>query len=128
MYNTTGASQTATRGLAAGAKGTFVIKAQNDGNLTESFKVTGTAGGAGWTVKYYSAPSGGMDLTPYVTGAIGWTIPSLAPGATKEFRVEVTRGASVASGAVSSVLVTLASRADASESDVVKATAQAQQP
>jgi hypothetical protein len=89
--------------------------------VTEQFRVGGPAGSAGWTIKYFNAATGGTEITASVTKG-GWLTPPLARGATREVRVEVTPGSTVAASATRDVLVKVRSFADLSKLDVVKAT------
>jgi uncharacterized membrane protein len=120
VYNLTGAGQTKVQTVANGVTATYHLKLQNDGNVSDTFKVTGPPGSSGWTVRYYDAVSGGNDITAEVTGA-GWTSGSLAPGASLEFRVEVTPGPTVRGGVVKHVFVTATSVGNPTRQDVVKA-------
>jgi uncharacterized membrane protein len=119
IYNTTGTDQTKAQTVATSKMAKYYLKVQNDGNVTDSFTITGTKGNSQWTVKYYDALSGGNDITDQVTGT-GWTV-SLAAGGTKQFRVEVTPGSGVASGTVKNVLVKATSTGDPTKKDAVKA-------
>jgi len=121
VYNTTGANQTKAQTVTSGTKATYVLKVENDGNVSDSFKVTGTAGVTGWTITYYDAVSAGTNITAAITGTAGWTPAALAPGAVKEFRVEVTPATTVAAATVKDVLVTAMSTSDTMEKDTVKA-------
>ncbi len=120
IYNTDGSSQTKSQTVDNNVTATYEIKIENDGNVSDTFTVTGLAGGSGWTVTYYDALAGGTDITAQVTGA-GWSTGALASAASTEIRVEVTPDGTVAAGSSKDVLVTSTSAGDASQ-DVVKAT------
>ncbi|MBI3920061.1 MAG: hypothetical protein HY318_01490 [Armatimonadetes bacterium] len=121
IYSTNGINETKTQSVTKGTTATYVLTVQNDGDTTDSFKITGTGGGAGWTVKYFDAASGGNEKTSLVTGS-GWTVGPLAPGATSEFRAEVTPGSSGSVSASKVVLITATSVGDKTKKDTVKAT------
>jgi len=101
-------AQVKTQNVDAGATAIYEFAAQNDGNRSLDYLVTGTGSSSGFTVRYFDALSGGNDITSLVTGA-GKPF-NLAAGASVEFRVEVTPNAppnSPDAGASASVKVTL---------------------
>ncbi len=120
IYNGDGSGQTKWQPVNPGVTATYELKVENDGNASDSFLITGTAGGAGWTVKYYDKLTGGANITLLVTGP-GWPTPVLAPGAFAEFRVEVKPGGSVAGNITKDRLITATSVTDGLTSDTVKA-------
>jgi outer membrane protein assembly factor BamB len=120
VYNVDGTDQTKTQTVTNSTPAVYELKVQNDGAVDDSFTVTGSPGGDGWTVTYYDALSGGTDITDQVTGA-GWSVNDLAARASVEFRVEVTPDATVAGDAVKDVLVTATSVGDPTKKDLVKA-------
>ncbi|MBA7608617.1 hypothetical protein ES703_15796 [subsurface metagenome] len=93
---------------------------ENDSNAPDTLNVSGTAGGGGWTITYYDALSGGSDITSDVIGG-GWSTGVLAPGASKEIRVEVTPDSTLAGGSSKEVLVTSTSAFGDASQDAVKA-------
>lgn len=121
IYNTDGTSQTKSMYVDQLQAASYTIRIQNDGNASDNITVTGTAGNASFTVAYFDAASGGTNITSSVTGS-GWATGSLAAGATKEIRVEVTPTASAAVGSTYNVLVTSTSASDNTKRDAVKAT------
>jgi hypothetical protein len=121
VYEPTPSTQVKSQTVASGAKATYVLKVQNDGTATDSFKVTGTGAATGWTITYYDAVSAGTNITAAITGTAGWTPAALAPGAVREFRVEVTPATTVAAATVKDVLVTATSTSNAIKKDTVKA-------
>jgi len=93
----------------AGDTAIYEFSAQNDGNRTQDYVVTGTGSSTGFDVKYFDALTGGNDITSLVTGA-GKTF-NLQAGAFVELRVEVTPNAfpnSPVAGTSKAVAVTLA--------------------
>ena len=119
IYNTTGAGQTYSVSVAAPTAGVFIMKAQNDGNVADSFLVKGPGAIGSWTVTYFDAATGGVDITADVVAGT-WSTGVLAIGATKEFRVEMTPSLTVPAGASYSVLVTATSTSDTTKKDAVK--------
>jgi len=123
IYNADGTSQTKSLSVASGGKVMYALKVQNDGNVADSIKITG-AGDQSWTVHYYDALTGGTDITPQVADPAGngWVIASLAAGAYKEFRVELTPIPTLTSGATRDLLIKAVSTTDATKVDAVRAT------
>ena len=97
---------------------TYLLRLQNDGNVTSSYTVLGSAGDALWTVRYFDALTAGTDITTLVT-ASGWASPALVRGAYRDLRVEVTPGSAVAVGVARAVRVTM--QHTPTQADVVKA-------
>jgi len=120
IYNSDGTNQTKSETVSENQPAVYELKVENDGDASDSFTITGTVGGSGWTVTYYDALTGGSDITGQVTG-LGWHTGSLAVGDSRQFRVEVTPGGTVAAGASKEILVTATSDADNTKSDAVKA-------
>jgi uncharacterized membrane protein len=118
-YNTNGTNQTTSQTVQRTTTAVYHLNLQNDGNVTDNFKVTGSAGVTGWTINYYDALTGGTDITSQVTGS-GWMVNSLAAGGTTEFRAEVTPDSSVPTGYVKSIFVTATSTTDTTKKDTVK--------
>lgn len=118
VYNASGASQTKSQKVEPGALAVYPLLLANDGNLTNYFAVRGTAGGGGWSVRYFDAVSAGAEITSDVTG--GGTLVALAPGASWEFHAEILPDIAVPRGTSNTVLVTATSLADATASDTVK--------
>lgn len=118
VYETTAVEQVKSQGVVNTNAAAYNIKFQNDGNSTDSFVITGTAGGSGFTVQYLD--DGSTDRTSAVTGA-GYTISSLAAGATKVWTVNVTPSASTTGGTSYNVFVTAESVKDGTKTDQVKA-------
>lgn len=100
--------QTKRQLTAQNAAAVYHLKVQNDGTDTDTLVITGGGTGDGWTVKYFDALQGTNDITSDVLGQNGWRI-ALAPGASREFRVEVLPDDTVAFGATHATLVTAAS-------------------
>ncbi|MCX7767377.1 MAG: hypothetical protein N2246_11795, partial [Candidatus Sumerlaeia bacterium] len=88
IYNNLGEGQNRTQTVDVGIAAKYYLRIENDGNISESFLITGNTGGSGWLVKYYDALIGGRDVTAQVTGS-GWQVTQLPPGSWIEFRCEV---------------------------------------
>jgi len=100
----------------------YNIKIQNNGNTIDSFNITATKTGSSWTVKYFDALTGGTDITSNITGD-GWIV-SLASGASKEFRIEVTAPSDY-TGYVNDVTLTAVSVTNSTLTDSVVASTMA---
>jgi len=118
IYNADGSSQTKTQTVAQDVVATYYFRIYNDGNVTDSFRLTGPAAGSGWTVSYYI--SGVGEKTSDFTGG-GYLASSLAVGAYVQGWVNVMPGSSVPSGGQQVVLVTAKSLTSPSKLDAVKA-------
>jgi subtilisin family serine protease len=115
----TGHDQAVTQAVAPGTAAVYQLQVQNDGTTADSFTLTAPAGGNGWTVRYYNAASGGMDITSQITGA-GWHTTMLTPGSRASVRVEIMPDAGLTAGATRDLLVTGRSAADTGKTDAVK--------
>ncbi|MHB1458706.1 MAG: M6 family metalloprotease domain-containing protein [Armatimonadota bacterium] len=120
VFNADGTNQSKSQNAAPNQKVIFVFKVKNSGDASDSFKITGPAGGSGWSVKYFDL-STNADVTSQVTGS-GWTSGALAIGASKGIYVNVKPDATVAVGSTKALLMTAASETDSNAIDVVKAT------
>ncbi len=95
IYNADAADQRIDAGGVVTKPLTAVIKLQNDGKEKGAFKVSATkpADGAGWTVKFFEPPAGeGQDPKDVTDDVLAGTYNpgEIAPGATKELKVEIT--------------------------------------
>ena len=120
VYNGDGAGQSRTQRVTAGTLATYVVRLQNDGFQADTFGVTGSRSGSGWTIRYFDAVSGGTEITAQVTGT-GWVGASLAPGTTRDLRVEVLAGATLMGGTSGLLRVSAVSQRSASARDTVGA-------
>ena len=118
IFNADGTNQTKSQNASAGQKVTYSFRVKNAGYLSDSFKITGSAGGAGWSVRYYDLSS--IDITSQVTGS-GWSSGTLASGADRGFFVKVSPDTTVTSGSSKTILITATSVGDGTKKDVVKA-------
>lgn len=97
----------------------YQFTVQNDGSTADTYVLTGTPGGGGWTVDYFDALTEGNPL-PDITGTDGWTL-TLDAGESRTFRVEVTADATVRGGLTKTLLVTVTSTGPGTTSDTVSA-------
>jgi len=113
VYSPTGVGESRTRYVTRGKTGTFYVSIQNDGLFTDSFKIKGTGGARGITVRYYRGSTNVTTAVKAGTYATG----SIAPGAAITIKLVVTVSSSSAS------IATFLIRASASgePSDAVKA-------
>ena len=118
-YSTDGTNQTKMQNVCAGQKVTYGFRARNGGNAIDSFRITGPAGGSGWSVKYYDFTTS-ADVTSQVTGA-GWVSSILAPGIMGGVFVNIKPDATVPLGSSITLTVTGTSMSDNTKIDVVKA-------
>lgn len=117
-YNTTGAGQTKTATARRTKVRTFYVRVTNDGNVTNTFRLTGSASAAGSTVKYYS---GATNITAQMRSATGYPM-TLAPGARKSLRVTIAIARSAAIGSARSATIRATWTGDGTRPDAVKAT------
>ncbi|MHB8521793.1 MAG: right-handed parallel beta-helix repeat-containing protein [Limisphaerales bacterium] len=115
------AEQTRSQTVNAGVTAVYYLKARYTGNIVDNLRVTGAAGGGGWTVKYFDSLSPGNELTASITGASGLTLTNVNPGSAFEFRLEVTPSATVPGNETKAVPVTMSSYSDQTQSDTVQA-------
>jgi uncharacterized repeat protein (TIGR01451 family) len=118
IYNSTGSNQTKSVTADTGTLVVYPLTLVNAGNLTNAFTVVGSPGGGGWSVRYFDALVGGSDITAEVAG--GGAGLSLLPGASWEFRAEVTASLAVLPGASNILYVTGRSAANPARTDTVK--------
>lgn len=121
-YNTDGTNQSKGQIVDTKVAAVYEVLLSNDGDIADTFVVTGPTGGAGWTVAYYNPEmAGANEITSEVTGS-GWTSPSVAVGGTHRLRIEVTPDATLLGNAQRDVLLTITSGSDDSHVDAVRAT------
>jgi hypothetical protein len=118
IYNNNGNGQTATQSLDKHDTAIYYIKIENDGQLTDSFTVTGYSNIRYWDIKYFDSPIGGNDITQLVTHK-KWSTGLLKHDEYKEIRLEVTPGDSVPDSSSLSLSITSTSISENSQKDVV---------
>ncbi|MDO9495288.1 MAG: Calx-beta domain-containing protein [Nocardioides sp.] len=117
VYNATGARQQAVSRASRSQARTFYVRIYNDGNVSNTFRVTGSAAIKGSKVRYLS---GARDVTRAMRSAAGWKV-TLRPGTYRlvKVRIAVLSGATV--GSTKGALVRAGWTGDGSRVDVVKA-------
>ncbi len=121
VYENPAVTQVKSSGVVSGTTAVFNVQFQNDGNVPGDVRVTGTPGGAGFTVRYLDETS--TDRTAAVTGA-GYVIAGLPVGASRVWTIEVTPSGApvpVPGGTLFNVFVTAVSVAYPTFSDQVEA-------
>jgi len=121
VYNTTGRDQARWKRAAASAPAVYYLRAQNDGNMADRLRVTGTPGDDDWGVTYWRGQS---NITAQVTGSGGVTW-QLSPREAARLRLKVRPRPGAAEGTRKVVLVTARSMAVRTNRDVVKAVTRA---
>ena len=123
VANITGQNQRVARTQleGAGRRATFVIRVENDGVATDSFKLTAPASGDGWNVRYFDAVENGTDITTAITSEDGWTASAIEAGKAKELRLEVEPDAINPGQVFRNFLVRADSQLDPSAADAVVA-------
>ncbi len=121
VYENPAVTQVKSAGVVSGTAAVYDVLIANDGNVPGNIRITGTPGGAGFTVRYRDETP--TDQTGEVTGG-GHVIAALPPGASRAWTVEVTPSgnpAPVPGGASYAVFVTAVSVAYPTFSDQVGA-------
>lgn len=118
LYNTTGERQTKATKARRTQVRTFFVRVGNDGNVTNTITVKGSAAKAGSTVTYLS---GTTNVTRAMRSTAGWRVKLTRGGhRVVTVRVAVTRKARI--GAVLPATVRATWSGDGTRTDVVKAT------
>jgi hypothetical protein len=121
LYNTTGTGQTKTVNARRGTARTFYIRVANDGNVTNTFTVRGSASAAGSAVTYYS---GTTDITTALRSTAGWSV-TLDPGDSKVIRMRIKVLSTAAVGSLKAGTVSATWAGDGTRTDLVKGVARA---
>lgn len=117
VYNANAADQTVATTVGAGGTATFTVRLENDGNLIDALRVTGTASTLTYRITYLV---GTTDVTSeVVAGRYGTS--ALAPDARATLRVVIKARAGVPVGSVGKAKITIASATTPAALDVVKA-------
>ncbi|MDI6788519.1 MAG: hypothetical protein QME51_09125, partial [Planctomycetota bacterium] len=118
IYNLDAISQTAQRSTLNNQTVSYLIRIQNDGNVSDTFSVSGSGSSvSGWTVSYYD---GATDITAQVTGS-GYIISALSPTLYAVLRLEVTPSGGVPAGSALDIFITATPQNDPTKKDTVKA-------
>ncbi len=118
IYNTTATSQTKTVSARRSVTKTFYVKVANDGNVTNAFRLRGSAATAGSTVKYLN---GTTVITTAMRSTAGWPL-TLAAGSAKVVKMQITASSTAGFGTLKSAQVTATWTGDGTRSDVAKGT------
>ena len=121
VYNLTGNGQTAAQTVKSGGGATFILRIENDGNVTDTFFLKATSSGSanGATVRY---SRDNVDVTETITTGEGLRIPRVAPDAEVEIEIEVRfRGGRSSTGYGATITAT--SKGTAEKQDVARVVA-----
>ncbi len=116
VYNATGAHQAKTVSARRSHTRTFYARVGNDGNVTDAFKIRGSAARAGSRVRFFR---GTTEITSAMRSAAGWAA-TLAPGASKTIRMRIRVRSTAAFGSTKPGTVTATWTGDGSRSDTVR--------
>ncbi|MDI6788609.1 MAG: hypothetical protein QME51_09585, partial [Planctomycetota bacterium] len=97
---------------------TYYIKIVNEGTVTSTYTVTGSAAPANWAVSYYTSGIG--DITNAVT-TIGYAFPDVAPAGHREIWAVISPTLGLAAGSSSTIYIRAFSQQGGGFSDTVKA-------
>jgi CSLREA domain-containing protein/uncharacterized repeat protein (TIGR01451 family) len=120
-YEGTASAQIKNGGAMSGEMTSYNMRFQNDGNVADTIKITGTGSGSGFTIQYLDETS--VDRTAAVTAG-GHNLPLLVPGEAREWTLKVglAGGATpVRGGASYNIAVTATSVNDGTKKDQVLA-------
>jgi len=119
VYNTTGASQTRTLSARRTQIRNFYVRVQNDGNVTNTLTLRGTAAASGSSVLYYSGTTT-TNVTTAMRSSTGLRV-SLAPGRSKLIRVRIKVLSTAVIGSMKPATVSGVWSGDGTRTDVAKA-------
>jgi probable HAF family extracellular repeat protein len=117
VRNRTGLHQTAGATAHRGGTRSFYVRLYNDGNVTSTMALTGTAAGPGSRVRYLR---GGTDVTAAMTSPTGMSL-RLRPHRHRQVRLEIHVRSRAARGSLLPAQVTATWTGDGTRTDVVKA-------
>lgn len=120
VHNETGKKQTRSVRVPRGKAKTFFIRAENDGDETDTFRVRGCKGGGGFGIAYLAGAKGTSNITKKVVNGT-YRLANVAPGALRIFRLTIKVGAPVKVGKTKVCKVLLTSMGDGDQKDAVKA-------
>jgi hypothetical protein len=118
IYNNSGANQARTVKMAPGGKKHLFVRLQNDAHVTDSFFLSGTRSGGGFSISY---ATGGHSIKANVTSGTYWvTVPA---GGQRTIVVTIAANKTAKHGTSRAVKVIARSAGDSSKVDVVKGVA-----
>jgi hypothetical protein len=117
IYNTTARKQTKKLTARRTQTRTFYVRVYNDGNVTNTIAINGTAARRGSRVHYFT---GTNDISTTVKSAKGWRV-RLKPGAFKLIKVRIRVLRTAAHGSRKPARVTATWTGDGTRTDTVKA-------
>jgi hypothetical protein len=118
VYNTTGSAQTVTKRQKRRKTATFSVLVQNDGTVTDTFRLKGAGKKKDFTVTYLA---GRKDVTRQVVRGT-YTLKDLAPGAQRVLKLVIKVKPNAKKGKLRSWLLTSTSVHDTTRTDTVAAT------
>jgi hypothetical protein len=118
VYNTTGAGQSRSAKVKKGKTRVVTVRVQNDGNEPDRFAVKGTKSTKRFVIAYKIGSAG---ITKRVAKGT-YVTPVVQPGASADITVTVKPRKSTTKGKKVTAKVTVTSRTDTTEKDVVRAT------
>jgi uncharacterized repeat protein (TIGR01451 family) len=118
IYSSDGSNQTKRVVAEQGTTVVYPLLLRNDGNLTNTFSLRGSGSVCGWTLRYFDALSEGSDCTAAVLA--GSKYLTLLPGASYEFRLEMTLDLSLPGGSSNMSYVTVTYLANTNSLDTVR--------
>lgn len=113
--------QTKTQTVEARRAAVYEFQVRYIGSTRDTVRLQGTAGGTGWTVKYFDAWSDGREMTAQATSPAGHAWTNVPSGTVKAFRIEVTPGLSAAGDQGKDVYVILSPDLAPNRRDISKA-------
>ncbi|HEV8605996.1 MAG TPA: PA14 domain-containing protein [Tepidisphaeraceae bacterium] len=93
---------------------TYLLEVENKGNVNDAFRITGPAGGTGFTLRYFDDFEAGNDITAAMTSG-GWLTPQLKMNRQQDIRVQVISS----TADVHTFTITSTSAGDAGKRDTV---------
>jgi hypothetical protein len=117
IYNRTGAGQTKSLSGRRGTTRTFYVRISNDGNVRNTFRVRGSAAGAGSKTRYFA---GSTNITAPMRSTSGWAV-TLAPGASRVLTLKLKVRAGAVLGSVKRATVSATWTGDGTRIDLVMA-------
>jgi alpha-tubulin suppressor-like RCC1 family protein len=115
IYNTSGANQTKAVQMAAGGKKHLFVRLQNDSNATDSFFLSGSGSGGGFSVSY---ATGGHSIKTRVTSGTYWvTVPA---GGERTVVITVSSKNTASPGTSRTLKLVARSAGDSAKVDVVR--------